>query len=141
MSELKAFTFGLGQYTEDGSPCVVAFDGEKNPRLASDEKFYLKSEADKVIAELEEERRWRKCCEEMPEIEEGVGEIFLVVVENESNTSPKGSYVTIAELCDGEWYNDVTGNEIEENIEGSDYFYRSKVTHWMPLPSAPKEEK
>ena len=93
------------------------------------------------IAELEDERRWRKCCEEMPEIEEGVGEIFLVVVENESNTSPKGSYVTIAELCDGEWYNDVTGNEIEENIEGSDYFYRSKVTHWMPLPSAPKEER
>lgn len=93
------------------------------------------------ISHLEEERRWRKCCEEMPKIEEGVGEIFLVVVENESNTSPKGSYVTIAELCDGEWYNDVTGNEIEENIEGSDYFYRSKVSHWMPLPSAPKEER
>ena len=93
------------------------------------------------IAELEEERRWRKCCEEMPKIEEGVGEIFLVVEENESNTSPKCSYVTIAELCDGEWYNDVTGNEIEENIEDSDYFYRSKVTHWMPLPSAPKEGK
>ena len=68
MSELKAFTFGLGQYMEDGSPCVVAFDGEKNPRLASDEKFYLKSEADKVIAELKEELKnsrnarkyWRK---------------------------------------------------------------------------------
>ena len=55
MSELKAFTFGLGQYTEDGSPCVVAFDGEKNPRLASDEKFYLKSEADKVFAEKDAE--------------------------------------------------------------------------------------
>ena len=54
MSELKAFTFGLGQYMEDGSPCVVAFDGEKNPRLASDEKFYLKSEADKFISDLEE---------------------------------------------------------------------------------------
>lgn len=54
MIELKAFTFGLGQYTEDGSPCVVAFDGEKNPRLASDEKFYLKSESDKVIAEYQE---------------------------------------------------------------------------------------
>ena len=97
-------------------------------------------EKDKEIAELEEERRWRKCSEEMPKLQEGVSEIFLVVVENESNTSPKGSYVTIAELCDGEWYNDVTGNEIEENIEGSDYFYRSKVSHWMPLPSAPKEQ-
>lgn len=57
MSELKAFTFGLGQYTEDGSPCVVAFDGEKNPRLASDEKFYLKEEADKVIEDLEESHK------------------------------------------------------------------------------------
>ena len=56
MSELKAFTFGLGQYTEDGSPCVVAFDGEKNPRLASDEKFYIKSEADKVIARQKKKR-------------------------------------------------------------------------------------
>ncbi len=55
MIEMKAFTFGLGQYMEDGSPCVVAFDGEKNPRLASDEKFYLQSEADKVIAYKDKE--------------------------------------------------------------------------------------
>ena len=93
------------------------------------------------IAELEEERRWRKCSEDMPKLEEGIGEIFLVVVETESNTTPKGSYVTIAELCDGEWFNDTTGHEIEENIEGIDCFYRSKVTHWMPLPLEPKEEK
>ena len=53
MSELKAFDVGLGQYCEDGSPCVVAFDADRNPRLLN-EKVYLKSEADKVIAELEE---------------------------------------------------------------------------------------
>lgn len=121
----------------------MARDCEYFPPSHDDELSRLKAriaELEKENVELKEERRWRKCCEEMPKIEEGVGEIFLVVVENESNTSPKGSYVTIAELCDGEWYNDVTGNEIEENIEGSDYFYRSKVTHWMPLPSAPKEQ-
>ena len=56
MSELKAFDVGLGQYTEDGSPCVVAFDADKNPRLLN-EKVYLKSEADKVIAELEENHK------------------------------------------------------------------------------------
>lgn len=50
MSELKAFDVGLGQYSEDGSPCVVAFDADKNPRLLN-EKVYLKSEADKVIAD------------------------------------------------------------------------------------------
>lgn len=50
MSELNAFDVGLGQYCEDGSPCVVAFDADRNPRLLN-EKVYLKSEADKVIAE------------------------------------------------------------------------------------------
>ena len=53
MSELKAFDVGLGQYCKDGSPCVVAFDTDRNPRLLN-EKVYLKSEADKVIAELKD---------------------------------------------------------------------------------------
>lgn len=56
MSELKAFDVGLGQYCKDGSPCVVAFDADQNPRLLN-EKVYLKSEADKVIAELEERHK------------------------------------------------------------------------------------
>lgn len=29
--------------------------------------WYKQSEADKVIADLKEERRWRKCSEELPE--------------------------------------------------------------------------
>lgn len=56
MSKLKAFDVGLGQYCEDGSPCVVAFDADRNPRLLN-EKIYLKSEADKVIADLEESHK------------------------------------------------------------------------------------
>ena len=108
------------------------------------EKEKLKMEVEQLLMEivkLKEERRWRKFSEEKPKVEEGYGEIFLVAVETESNTNPKGSYVTSAEFCDGEWYNDVTGNEIEENIEREDCFYRSRITHWMPLPSAPKEEQ
>ena len=63
MSELKAFYVGLGQYSEDGSPCVVAFDADKNPRLLN-EKVYLKSEADKVIAEKDKEiQRLENLCE------------------------------------------------------------------------------
>ena len=61
--ELKAFTFGLGQNLKDGSPCVVAFDDENNPRLASDEKFYIKSEADKVIAELKAD--YKEACDRL----------------------------------------------------------------------------
>lgn len=57
MSELKAFDVGLGQYTEDGYPCVVAFDADQNPRLLGDEKVYLKSEADRYIAH----QKYKRC--------------------------------------------------------------------------------
>ena len=99
------------------------------------------AEKDAEIRRLKEECRWRSVSEELPKLEEDCGEIFLVAVEVESNARPRGSYVTSAELCNGGWYNDTTGSEIEENIERDEegVFYRSKVTHWMPLPKAPKE--
>jgi hypothetical protein len=105
------------------------------------QSYYLKSEADKVIAELEEshkkevgqllmeiaelkqkleeERRWRKCSDEMPEdgaevlASDGVG-IWLCYKTTLSDGSP--------------WFQP----DGLPHIEG--------VTHWMPLPSAPKEE-
>ena len=54
MSELKAFDVVLGQYAEDGYTCIVAIDADQNPREL-DEKVYLKSEADKVIADKDRE--------------------------------------------------------------------------------------
>ena len=56
MSELKAFDVGLGQYCEDGSPCVVAVDADQNPRLLNNEKVYLKSEADRYICHQKRKR-------------------------------------------------------------------------------------
>lgn len=73
--ELKTFDVGLGQYSEDGSPCVVAFVAGRNPRLLN-EKIYLKSEVDAAIAELKAEirrkegveQRWfERCMEERTE--------------------------------------------------------------------------
>lgn len=55
--ELKEFEVGLGQMFEDGSPVVIAVDENNNPRLLGKEKVYLKSEADKVIAELIEKNK------------------------------------------------------------------------------------
>jgi hypothetical protein len=107
---------------------------------------------DKEIAKLKEERRWRKCGDEMPQKYDD-GDCFLIAVEHESTTNPKGYYVTIAELVDGSWSDD-EGEEIDEyieyDLENSIFrsqapkgtkkgFYRSKVTHWMPLPKAPEE--
>lgn len=54
MSEPKAFDVGLGQYCEDGTPCVVAFDTDRNPKLLN-EKVYLKSEVDAILAEKDKE--------------------------------------------------------------------------------------
>lgn len=51
--ELKAFDVILGRYCEDGSPCIVAIDANRNPREL-DEKVYLKSEADAAIAKLKQ---------------------------------------------------------------------------------------
>ena len=51
MSELKPFDVCLGQYSEDGFPCVVAFDADGNPRILN-EKVYLKSDVDKYIIDI-----------------------------------------------------------------------------------------
>ena len=90
-------------------------------------EVYLKDEADKVIeakdkeiAELKEERCWRKCSDELPEdgaevlATDGEG-IWLCYKTTMSDGSP--------------WFQPDGLPEIEG------------VTHWMPLPSAPKEGK
>ena len=65
--------------------------------------YYLKADADKVIAEkdaeiakLKEESRWHKFCKEKPS-EDMMGEEFIV---------NNGQYSTIAEWGEGYWEND-----------------------------------
>lgn len=76
-------------------------------------------EKDKEIAELKEERRWRKCSEELPEdgaevlATDGDG-IWLCYKTTMSDGSP--------------WFQP----DGLPHIEG--------VTHWIPLPAAPKEK-
>lgn len=77
-------------------------------------------EKDKEIAELKEERRWRKCSDKLPEdgdevlATDGDG-IWLCYKTTMSDGSP--------------WFQP----DGLPHIEG--------VTHWMPLPSAPKERE
>lgn len=110
----------------------------------TDDLYYPKSEADKVIAELEtnlseiqsqkmqleddvallrrnnaelkEEHRWRKCSEELP-------------TENDANESGKvlgylGGYKIAHEY---HW------TDVRDKLYG--------ITHWMPMPKAPEEVK
>ena len=65
------------------------------------------------IAELEEERRWRKFPEEKPDSDT---KQYLVY---DSKTRKYGKSFYSLNLKD----------------------FQFPVTHWMPLPSAPKEEK
>lgn len=72
------------------------------------------------IAELEEERRWRKCSEDMPSADEGY---FIALWEDKF---PDIGYIG-------------SEDDVIETIR-----YRGEghsVEWWMPLPSAPKEEK
>lgn len=69
------------------------------------------------IAELEEERRWRKLPDEKPEL----GDVVFVKFTERT----KGHYYPIDVV---RWDSSYELGEIE-------------VSHWMPLPSAPKEEK
>lgn len=69
------------------------------------------------IAELEEERRWRKFPDEKPEL----GDVVLVRFTERT----KGHYFPIDVV---RWDSSYELGEIE-------------VSHWMPLPSAPKEER
>lgn len=65
---------------------------------------------------LKEEHRWRKCSEELPEKDKYVLAFC-----------PYLGSIEIARIIDNEW-RDFSWNFLE-------------VTHWMPLPYAPKEGK
>jgi len=78
-------------------------------------------EKDKEIAELEEERRWRKFPDEKP-TEEMEGMDFIV-----SN----GFFHREISEWRGYWNNDPFCGDR----------HCDEVKYWMPLPSAPKEEK
>lgn len=63
------------------------------------------------IRELEDAQRWRKVSEELPEDDKP----YLVYLE--------GGFYDV-DTCD---------------VDTKVWRYRTTVTHWMPLPSAPKE--
>ena len=77
-------------------------------------------EKDKEIAELKEELRWRKFSEEKPE------EWDTVIVR-----IGDGFYDLAVYLSNGQGW----------DIGDGTYHKPEEVTHWMPLPSAPKEGK
>lgn len=95
----------------------------KNGVTMSHEIERLKSENERMkarIAELEEERRWRKCIDEMP----SNGQEVLVWL----TAGGSHGFVLTSTYLDSQWY-------YGEDPQGC------KPSHWMPLPSAPKEEK
>ena len=71
------------------------------------------------IAELEEERRWRKFSEEKPE----EGDTVVVRFSD-------GFYDLAVYLSKGQ------GGDIGDGL----YHKSEEVSHWMPLPSAPNEQ-
>lgn len=101
----------------------MARDCEYFPTSHDDELTRLKAriaELEKENAELKKERRWRKFSDELPED----GAEVLATDGEEIWLCHKDT------MCDGSpWFQPDGLPHIE------------CVTHWMPLPSAPKEGK
>ena len=115
MSELKAWT-------------AQEIANSEKKFLMPPIKVYLKSEADKVIAELKEAQRWRKFPDKKP----GKGQ--KVLFRTKYKTDNIRTWI-------GEFRN-----------EDFDVFYASapgwgceflpnEIFGWMPLPSVPEEDK
>ena len=85
--------------------------------------YYLKSEADKVIAELKGSQRWRKCSEELPKD----GQIVWAYSPNERR---------VLNLH----YHKSDSSEGFVCFPFIDDFYHG-ITHWMPfeIPKIPEE--
>lgn len=88
-------------------------------------------EKDKEIAELKEERRWRKCSDEMPDEDEEV--LF-----SDGNYIYLGCWTTWDGGCSDYSYETFSG-WVESGSE-KDYDF-NEIKYWQPLPSAPKEGK
>ena len=85
------------------------------------------------IHHLEEERRWRKCCEGLPS--KGQRVLFLAKYKTDKVREWIGDFRHIdgMEIGFAVFYASAPGWGCE--------FLIDEVIGWMPLPSAPKEEK
>jgi hypothetical protein len=89
-------------------------------KMVKEEYKEIISKKDKEIVELKEERRWRKFPDEKPEW----GKEVLVVDDESKHYIVRFSH-------DMKWISWGKMNTCESE----------NVKYWMPLPSAPKEEK
>ena len=108
MSELKA---GVIVTPHDEGMCFNR-DSDVIAVTERETEFYLKSEADKVIAKLKEAQRWREFIEEKPKHHQRI----LVCSRD---------YKTELRRWDEGCKFDVETQEI--------------YTHWMPLPKEPED--
>ena len=88
---------------EDAKPLYIEIPQDEYDRINS------------RIADLEEERRWRKCSEELP-------------TENDYYLVTNGGFVDFEYGC----YN--------EQDEEWQWDHNGKWQYWMPMPNPPKED-
>lgn len=119
MSELKVINAYLPSFDADHNVMLLVSHTKENYAPAKQIECYTKSDADKVIAELKEERRWRKFSDEKPDDKQWI----FVHVENPSKY---GTYIELRRWDAG----------CKFDVEDQELY-----TKWMPLPEPPKEAK
>ena len=119
MSELS-----VRQYLHnDGSGLTWGYDKREADKVIAELEESHKKEVEQLLMEivkLKEERRWRKFPDEKPEEWATVVVIFS-----------DGFYDLAVYLSNGQGW----------DIGDGRYHESEEVTHWMPLPAAPKEDK
>ena len=119
IAELEALNHNLCERVTENDDIRLHWEEIEQTRADNERMKVRIAKLEKLNHELEEERRWRKFSEEKPNEKQWI----LVYYPNHSNFN---SCVEVRRWDNGCKY-DVDIQEMYEN--------------WMPLPSAPKEEK
>lgn len=74
---------------------------------------------------------WIKCSERMPEEE---GQYLVIVLSDRGERVPKKPRMKVAR------FHTCWGKHKRPHFFGNQTFKAKEITHWMPLPSLPKDE-
>ena len=136
--EIKAIKLALTDIETTCGHCPYC--GEPNGCNRPDgicKMFDVALDAAEAISQLEAQQpRWISVGERLPEEDQ---EVLLIA----HGWEPQSMYIGHLHHVEAEtsWLTGITSKESEWSISGWSYLRAPEVTHWMPLPQSPEEER
>lgn len=99
-----------------------------------------------LVREALERQRWIPCSERMPDSDEVWGKYIVVYrycCRNIWDDISETASVTVADYCHEQKVWSMGGGEVINALLDSEdaKAFASRITHWMPLPEPPEEER